>query len=239
MQRKLHRLPLPPQAVWAPPSRSLAARGRLHRREGTRRHALVLRSFPLSLLQGSGSCCSQVRDKVFCLTLNAHMRFYLLPPCLSGSLFESSWSRAWSRVRLLNWLTLGSTWREKRWILQVPESAMTTLFILFKCSALWRQQLSCVRCKKSLCLVVYSFHRSNGTLTSDLTKFKSHKIVWRDLRGLWLLASCPVIFRLTSVLSNRNKTRHLQLQMKGSLVVSVLLTHMDLDVYEQPKNAFI
>lgn len=96
--------------------------------------------------------------------------------------------------------------------------------------------------QKSLCLVVYSFHQSNGTLTSDLTKFKLHKILWRDLRGLWLLASCPVIFRLTSALSNRNKTRHSQLQMKGSLVISVLLTPIDLDVHnsvEQPKNAFI
>lgn len=114
--------------------------------------------------------------------------------------------------------------------------------IFFKCSALWQQQLSCLRCKQSLCLVVYSFHQSNGTLTSGLAKFKSHKILWRALRGLWLLASCPVIFRLTSVLSNRNKTRHLQLQMKGSLVISVLLTHIDLDVHnslEQPKNAFI
>lgn len=44
------------------------------------------------------------------------------------------------------------------------------------------------------------------------------------------------------MLSNRNKTRHLQLQMKGSLVISVLLTRIDLDVYnslEKPKNAFV
>lgn len=49
-----------PQAVWAPPSGPLAPCRCLHRREGARRHAPVLRSLPLSLLQGPGSGGPQV-----------------------------------------------------------------------------------------------------------------------------------------------------------------------------------
>lgn len=54
---------LPLQTLWAPPRGSLAARGRVHRREGARCHALVLRPLPLSLLQGPGSRRSQVQNK--------------------------------------------------------------------------------------------------------------------------------------------------------------------------------
>lgn len=85
----------PPQTFRTPPGRSLAARGRVHWREGARRHAFVLRSLPRSLLQGPESGGSQVELCSCSSALDEHGHFcacMLMSPTsvLQGALSEAA-----------------------------------------------------------------------------------------------------------------------------------------------------